>query len=71
VFLESLKITNFRCFGSAPQTIKFEEDITARQGAKCAMAVAGPPPFSAEMLSPRSKFESECKELDFLQFRKS
>jgi len=31
-----------------------------RQGAKCAMAVAGPPPFSAAcpMLSPRSKFES-------------
>jgi putative ATP-dependent endonuclease of the OLD family len=33
VFLESLKITNFRCFGSAPQTIRFEEDITAFVGA--------------------------------------
>jgi putative ATP-dependent endonuclease of the OLD family len=33
VFLESLKITNFRCFGSNAQTVRFEEDITAFVGA--------------------------------------
>jgi putative ATP-dependent endonuclease of OLD family len=33
VFLESLKITNFRCFGSTARTIRFEEDITAFVGA--------------------------------------
>lgn len=33
MFIESLKITNFRCFGSAPQTIRFDKDITAFVGA--------------------------------------
>lgn len=33
MFLESLKIENFRCFGRIPQTIRFEEDITAFVGA--------------------------------------
>ncbi|WP_457492385.1 ATP-dependent nuclease [Tardiphaga sp. P5_C7] len=33
MFLESIKLSNFRCFGSDPQTIEFEESITAFVGA--------------------------------------